>query len=130
MANVSIREAVKSFQVSRPTLSKSLKNGIISGVKDGKGQWQIDPAELARVYQARNVALPPGGESLPGNLPTMNTLGNHSDTTTLKRENDLLREMLEKAETNAEHWRSMAERQQTLLEDKRPKGFFRSLFIK
>ena len=49
MANVSIREAVKIYQVSRPTLTKALKTGKVSGVQDGKGQWQIDPAELARV---------------------------------------------------------------------------------
>ena len=46
MANVSIREAVKIYQVSRPTLTKALKTGKVSGVQDGKGQWQIDPAEL------------------------------------------------------------------------------------
>ena len=46
----------------------------------------------------------------------------------LEREIELLREMLVKAETNADHWRGLAERQQALLEDKRPKksyGLFR-----
>ena len=38
-----------------------------------------------------------------------------------KREIELLREMLGKAEANADHWRALAERQQALLEDKRPK---------
>lgn len=127
MANVSIREAVKFYQVSRPTLSKSLKNGIISGKKDDKGQWQIDPTELARVYQPRKVEPEHSGQLLPGNLTASNTLENEVENTILKREIDLLREMLAKAETNTEHWRSMAERQQTLLEDKRPKGFFKRL---
>ena len=53
MVKMSLREAVKIFDVSRPTLLKSLNNGKISGVKDGKGQWEIDPSELSRVYQAR-----------------------------------------------------------------------------
>ncbi len=39
----------------------------------------------------------------------------------MKREIELLREMLGKAEANADHWRALAERQQALLEDKRPK---------
>lgn len=53
MAKISINEAAKRFNVSRPTLLKHLKNGQISGNKDtGKG-WQIDTSELARVYQAR-----------------------------------------------------------------------------
>lgn len=53
MANLSLREAVKSFNVSRPTLTKSLNSGKLSGVRNGKGQWEIDPAELSRVYHPR-----------------------------------------------------------------------------
>lgn len=55
MAKVSIREAVKFYNVSRPTLTKALKSGKISGVKGGKGEWQIDHSELQRVYTPRNV---------------------------------------------------------------------------
>lgn len=53
MANLSIREAVKHYQVSRPTLTKALKFGKISGTQDGQGKWSIDPSELARIYQPR-----------------------------------------------------------------------------
>ena len=56
MANLSIREAVKHYQVSRPTLTKALKSGKISGTQDGQGKWSIDPSELARVYQPRKRA--------------------------------------------------------------------------
>jgi hypothetical protein len=54
MTKLSLREAVKHFDVSRPTLSKALKTGKISGVQDGKGQWTIDPAELIRRYRSRS----------------------------------------------------------------------------
>lgn len=53
MANLSLREAVKAFDVSRPTLTKALNSGKLSGVRNSKGQWEIAPSELARVYQAR-----------------------------------------------------------------------------
>jgi transposase len=53
VANLSLREAVKHFEVSRPTLQKALKSGKISGGQDGQGHWQVDPAELARVYRPR-----------------------------------------------------------------------------
>lgn len=56
MANLSIREAVKHYQVSRPTLTKALKHGKVSGTQDGQGKWSIDPSELARVYQPRLAA--------------------------------------------------------------------------
>lgn len=61
MGKLSIREAVKHFQVSRPTLTKALKTGKMSGSQNGKGQWSIDPSELARVYEPRasdTAALP------------------------------------------------------------------------
>lgn len=70
MVNLSLREAVKQFDVSRPTLLKSLKIGKISAVKDDQGNWKIDPAELARIYVARNT-LPAGNEpSDQGKFPT------------------------------------------------------------
>lgn len=73
MANVSIREAVKIYNVSRPTLTKALKSGKISGVQDGKGQWQIDPAELSRVYHPREDKAVKGGQKISDNFPTINT---------------------------------------------------------
>jgi len=53
MANLSIREAVKYYRVSRPTLTKALKSGRVSGTQDSQGRWSIEPSELARVYQPR-----------------------------------------------------------------------------
>lgn len=57
VANLSIREAAKHYNVSRPTLTKALKSGKISGKKNEQGKWSIDPSELARVYQPRSTLL-------------------------------------------------------------------------
>lgn len=54
MAKISLSEAAKRFEVSRPTLQKALKTGVISGERDPAKGWQIDTAELARVYRPRN----------------------------------------------------------------------------
>jgi len=82
MAKISLREAVKHFNVSRPTLQKALKNGKISGQQDEHGHWLIDPSELARVYASRGsqetheasfsqdssiVDQPVGGKETPSN---------------------------------------------------------------
>lgn len=82
MAKISLREAVKHFDVSRPTLHKALKNGKVSGQQDEHGHWLIDPSELARVYNPRgSQETPPaispqdsssfdqpiGGQELPPN---------------------------------------------------------------
>lgn len=53
MATISIREAVKEFQVSRPTLNKALNNGKVSGEKDDNGTWMMETSEISRVYKPR-----------------------------------------------------------------------------
>ena len=79
MANLSIREAVKHYQVSRPTLTKALKSGKVSGTQDGQGKWSIDPSELARVYQPRAGSPDTPEQVLAGQteakLATLNTPG-------------------------------------------------------
>lgn len=57
MPLISISKAAKLFDVSRPTLQKALKDGTVSGHKarsGGSESWQIDTAELARVYVLRS----------------------------------------------------------------------------
>lgn len=72
MDKLSLREAVKHFDVSRPTLQKALYSGKVSGVQDGKGQWQVDPAELARVYRVRSEHGGKAESHIPDKLPTRN----------------------------------------------------------
>lgn len=100
MAGLSIREAVKHFDVSRPTLANALKTGKVTGVKDGQGVWSIDPAELARVYHARSAPEPsePGNtdnpaRSSPAEMFTVDTL--------LGGQLEALRESLTEAEKRA-----------------------------
>lgn len=56
MPKVTPREAVKAYTVSRATLMRALSNGKISADKSDAGHWQIDAAELARVYAPRDVS--------------------------------------------------------------------------
>ena len=64
MAKISVSEAAKRFEVSRPTLAKHLKEGKISGEKNAIKGWQIDTSELIRAYQ-------PKGEKFTPTLPPM-----------------------------------------------------------
>lgn len=59
MAHLSLRDAERRFDVTRPTLSKALKNGKISGRRNARGHWEVEVSELARVYSAR---VPAQGE--------------------------------------------------------------------
>ena len=53
MPKLSPRDAVKTYMVSRATLMRALSEGKISAEKTDAGHWQIETAELARVYAPR-----------------------------------------------------------------------------
>ena len=123
---LSLNKASQTCGRSKSTLLEAIKSGKMSAPKNDRGHYSIDPAELHRAFPFEMIDQPePVPNRSPEPLPT--TPENHPETAALEREVDLLREMLKKAETNADHWRSMAERQQTLLEDKRPRGFLKRL---
>ena len=132
---LTLGEAAREVGKTKPAIANAIKAGRISATRDDKGQYQIDPAELFRVYPAKGKEL---GETKP-----------HEDTT-LQRENELLREQLatvkeerererellqtqlERERQQADHWRQQAtmlltHQQQPPTETPRP-GFWRRLF--
>ena len=42
--------AAAATGLSKTTIFRAIKSGKISGSKDVNGQWQVEPAELHRVY--------------------------------------------------------------------------------
>lgn len=117
---LTLNQAAKTCGRSKSTLLDAIRSGRMSAPKDDRGRYAIDPAELHRAFPFQ--APDRSANRFPEPQPT--TLGNHPTTPTdrsLEREIELLREMLAKAEANTDHWRGLAERQQMLLEDKRPK---------
>lgn len=95
MTKLTISEAARRFQVSRPTLRNHLKNGKISGEIDTDKTWKIDASELARAYQPRGEAA--GNRPAEIIAPPSNAL--HDD---LKAEIELLKAKLAGAEALAE----------------------------
>jgi chromosome segregation ATPase len=43
-------QAAKATGKSKTAIAQALSEGRLSGAKDEQGRWQIDPAELHRVY--------------------------------------------------------------------------------
>ena len=114
-------QAAKATGKSKPTISRAIKKGTISAVKDRMGQYSIDPAELHAVYPPL-----PSASNDTGTVRQYETANNDK---MLHREIELLREMLEKAEqatVKAEEretkWRQQAERITALIEDKQKKA--------
>ena len=89
MSALSPRQAVKMFAVSRTTLMKALENGTVSGAKDEAGRWQIDAAELGRVYQPRPAqkisTTRPKPDHLDQSEPAQNPTTNGDISTRLAR---------------------------------------------
>jgi hypothetical protein len=123
---LSLNQAARTCGRAKSTLLEAIKNGRLSALKAANGYYEIEPSELHRVFPFNATDLPePVSDRTPD--PQSTPTENHPKIKGLEREVELLREMLSKAETNAEHWRKLAERQQALLEDKRPKGFIQRL---
>lgn len=125
---LTLNKAAQTCRRSKSTILDAIKSGRLTAPKEDRGRYAIDPAELHRVFpfktfdQSENRSL----------KPLSSTDENHPNAKALEREVELLREMLMKAEANTDHWRGMAERQQVLLENKRPDakptGFFGRIF--
>ena len=122
---LTLNQAAKICSRSKSTLLDAIRSGRMSAPKDDRGRYVIDPAELHRVFPFKSQTRLP--DQFPEPQPTTPENQSGPADPVLRREIDLLREMLSRAEANADHWRVLAERQQALLEDKRPKKP-RSLF--
>ncbi len=110
-----MREAVKHFEVSRPTLQKALSSGKVTGVRDGQGHWTIDPSELARVYRPRSG----GGQLNHPPLLVKLTTANTPLTTPDPGELVALRARLDEAERRAVVAEALAEERSRHIEDLR-----------
>lgn len=58
MTYLSLGEAAKAAGVAKGTISKALKSGKLSYVEKTTAGYQIDPAELFRVFPRKQVEVP------------------------------------------------------------------------
>lgn len=136
MPLLSISKAAKTFEVSRPTLAKALKEGRITGEKtekDGMETWQIDTAELARLYKLRKpdpakaasqdleIGQPLAVEKLPDNGPLQGEVVTElqSELQAARAELDALRAKLAASERDVAVAQATADAQARNLEDLR-----------
>lgn len=98
-------QAAKATGISKATITRALKSGKISGVKDDNGAWIIDPAELHRVF-------PPVTDEPPEThiMQQSTTPEKPNETVALERENQILREALAEARQERDRWHQIVER--------------------
>jgi hypothetical protein len=85
---LSLSQAAKETGKSKSVIANALKNGRISGRRTEQGGWEIDPAELFRVFSPKNALGSSKEQCSTGEEPTQNAL--------LEQEVRHLREQLER----------------------------------
>lgn len=98
--------AARATGVAKSTLSKALKNGRLSYVEKSSAGYKIDAAELFRVFPKNTGELVQSNDREQVSETGMNRIEREAYETQIK----LLREMLDKADANAERWAMQAER--------------------
>jgi len=72
-------EATKATGISKTSLQRAVKSGKVSATKNALGVWEIDPAELHRVY-------PPAANRNSSEPQTVDQTGIASEIAVLRRE--------------------------------------------
>lgn len=112
-------QAAKEAGVSKATLSRAIKSGKVSATPSGNGGWEIDPAELFRVFPPKPVNGSDNASVKPSTTPaaTDETPILKAEIAGLRAQLDLMREKAEYAEEQASAWQRQAESTQRLLAD-------------
>jgi transposase len=126
---LSLRNAAKEAGVGKSTILRAIQGGRLSAARTEDGGYDIDPAELFRVYPPKSVersGTDVQGQDTPPPAPAA--------TAILEAQLEGLREILRRADAVADElrqdrdkWRQMAEHQQRLIEDQRPRSWWQRL---
>lgn len=100
MGYLTLGQAAKEAGVSKSTVSKALKSGKLSYVSKTSAGYEIDPAELFRVFPKK-----------PQEPVTDEQRATPQETATAdRREIEMLREQLEDVKADRDAWREQAQR--------------------
>lgn len=118
-------QAAKAAGISKSTLSKAIHTGRISARKTETGNFEIDPAELFRVYPA-NAGVFVANSSPERHRTAGEHQAEHVETAALRAEIDglraqlaLLKDQNDDLKSQRDGWQRQAENAQRLLVDQR-----------
>ena len=125
MKHLTLGEAAKMTGKSKPTISKAVKDGKISGQKVD-GVFQIEVSELLRVYPAKSEteATPPSNKA-EANAITDLTIKHLEEK--LRESESRMQKLEQERDQAVDDARSDRARFMALLEDQRPRGFWSRL---
>lgn len=116
---LSLSEAANAAGTAKSTIWRAIKAGRISATRTLTGTYEVDPAELFRVFPA----TPKDGDLKQAAMAiapvAMAAL--EAQISALKEVSSLLKEQLEDVRKDRDAWRTQAESNQRLLVDARPR---------
>jgi hypothetical protein len=116
---LSLSEAAAAAGIAKSTIWRAIKTGRISASRTHLGTYELDPAELFRVFPA----TPKDGDLKQAAMAiapvAMAAL--EAQIGALKEVSNLLKEQLEDVRKDRDAWRTQAESNQRLLIDARPR---------
>jgi len=122
MTYLTLGEAEKEVGVTKSTISRAIKDGRLSANRNEHGHFQIDPAELFRVYPpiSQDDQADEEGQCNPSRNTTQQAVQQHATPQNDTDEHEMvlwLRERLERTEEKlAQTESSLEEREQSLTE--------------
>jgi hypothetical protein len=119
MPFLTLGQAAKECGKQKSTILDAIRAGRLSASKDDKNQWQIDPSELFRVYQAQHHTdhiterdtTSAEHNTTPAQLAKL--LENEQrererERSMLKEQIELLKDQVDRERQQADHWRNQA----------------------
>jgi transposase len=118
---LSASQAAKKVGKSVPTITRAIKKGKLTAKPRDGGGWIIDASELFRVW--------PAISNDTDATISMSQFETPIETSSLEREVELLREMLDDTKADRDSWKEQAQKITALIEDQsaRKKGFWARL---
>jgi len=98
-----IGQAAKATGKSKPTISRAIKTGALSAIKNEDGSYTIEPAELHRVFPSVSLSSNDNPDLLRSETPAFQGV--------LHREIELLRERLADKDTVIDDLRKRLDRE-------------------
>jgi hypothetical protein len=116
---LSLSEAATAAGIAKSTIWRAIKTGRISATRTYTGTYEVDPAELFRVFPAR----PKDGDlkQAATAIAPIAMAALEAQIGALKEVSSLLKEQLEDIRKDRDAWRTQAESTQRLLVDARPR---------
>lgn len=123
-APMSPAQAAQAANVSRRTIMRAIERHELKASRDNRNRWKISRSDFDKWANA-HCTLSEYAQSDARTLPTSDMA---ISLARAEAERDGLKTQLTEAKADRDHWRALAERQQSMIESIQRDGFFKRLF--